>query len=130
VVARLKEVDAPLSYSVNQPVLLGDPSRPAAREYIFQRLRPAEAGKWIAEDVFDKLQNAEGRFTVVIDPVPQVLPKLWMKHGLAFSGCCQAPSPGAVSLRTRVYARGLPPAATPPATAGRSLEIEANGPFP
>jgi len=50
VVARLKEVELPLVYPVNQPVLLGDPSRPAAREKALERLWPGGVNQRITDE--------------------------------------------------------------------------------
>jgi hypothetical protein len=57
-------------------VFLGDSSRPAACQHVFERLGPADAGKRIAKHGFDKRQNAEGRLAVCLDPVLKVLAEL------------------------------------------------------
>jgi hypothetical protein len=52
--------------------------RAAARQHVLERLAPADAGKRIAKHGLDKLQNAEGRFTVGLDPVLRLLVEfLW-----------------------------------------------------
>jgi hypothetical protein len=57
-------------------VFLGDSSRPATCQHVFERLGPADAGKRIAKHGFDKRQNAEGRLAVCLDPVLKVLAEL------------------------------------------------------
>ena len=53
-IACLKEVDALSAYPIHQPVFLGDSSRPASCQHVFERLGPADAGKRIAKHGFDK----------------------------------------------------------------------------
>ena len=54
---------------IDQPVLIIDPSRPEPGQLAFQRLRFADAVKWIAQDVFDQHIDALDDFPVGALPV-------------------------------------------------------------
>ena len=64
-IPRLEKVDAVPADSINQAMLLGDPSRPAARQFKLQRFGLANTLKRIAQNGFDQFQNAKGCFLSV-----------------------------------------------------------------
>lgn len=49
--------DGLLGDAIDQPVFLGDASRPAAAQLVAQWLRLSHATEWLARDLLDQLQN-------------------------------------------------------------------------
>ena len=84
-ILRLEEIDAPPAYLINQPVLLSDPSRPAACQHIFEWLGLTHAGEGTAENGFQQFKNTQRRVPFNLDPILEVLAKLGLKHRLLVS---------------------------------------------
>jgi hypothetical protein len=97
VVSRLQKINAPFAYSIHQSMFLSDPARPTATHYVFQRLRLADACKWLAEDGLDEFKNAESNLSIRVSPIAQILAKPRMKYRFPINVAGQVPSPGAVS---------------------------------
>lgn len=92
VIAGLWKIDAILGSPVDQTMLLGDPSRPATGEQIFQRLGFAGASERVWQDGLDQLQYSQGDAPFGFDPVTKVLPKIRMEDRFAFNGPSQVPA--------------------------------------
>ncbi len=63
-------------YFVHEAVLLGDPARPNAGEFVLERFGVADALEWILQAGFDQPRNPPGSLAVGADPVLVVLPAL------------------------------------------------------
>ena len=76
----LKEIHPVVGHSVNKPVLLSDPSRPAALKYITKRYRFPNTLKWIAQSCVNGFQYPKRRLATGYDPVSKVLTKLFLEY--------------------------------------------------
>ncbi len=57
---------------IHEPMLLVNPPRPAAGQFIFQRFGLSFAAKRIALDFLNQFQNAERLLAILLDPPEQV----------------------------------------------------------
>jgi hypothetical protein len=73
VIAGLHEIDLFDSNPINQAVLLGDSSRPAARKFVAKRLRLTDSRKRVTQCGIYQIENAERRISISLDPVSKVL---------------------------------------------------------
>jgi hypothetical protein len=76
----LKEIDPIVTYAVNKPMLLSDPSRPAALKYIAKNFRLPDTLKWIAQSCLNEFQHPESRLAICSDPVSKVLAELFLEY--------------------------------------------------
>lgn len=81
VVSGLKEIDRFIGNAVDQPVFLGDTTRPAAGEHMSQRFGLSRAFERITHDCLYKIEDSYGDAALVFDPKPQVLKKLGLEYG-------------------------------------------------
>lgn len=81
----LEEIDAIVRNEVDDPVLLGQPSRPDVRAQMPEGLRLAEPGERVRHDRFDDRGDLESDTSVVFDPVPKVFPELVLKDAVPTS---------------------------------------------
>jgi hypothetical protein len=85
-ISGLKEIDPTLRHAINQPVLLGDAPRPAARQYIPERLWFADSCERISEHCLYEFEDSERGLTVRPDPIAQVFPEFGLKYSLSLTG--------------------------------------------
>lgn len=83
VIPGLNEDDAIGKYYVHKPVLLSNPARPGVGSESFQRLRFANTGERVSEDGIHQVEDAEGCFSVRVDPPPQILETVRVELGCA-----------------------------------------------
>ena len=62
-------------------MLLCQSTRPNASIEVLQRLRFADALERISHDRFDQIESAQRGFSILLHPVPQIIPELWVKNG-------------------------------------------------
>jgi hypothetical protein len=74
---------AVVAHRVDDAVLLGQPSRPCARQPVAKRLGFADSTEGVSQDGFDQLECAEGHPPIDLDPVPQFRPEVGVKDGLS-----------------------------------------------
>jgi hypothetical protein len=67
---------------IDQTMLATDSAGPEPRELMFERLRLADAGEWIASDVFDEGIDFAGDFSISFNPVEIVFPALFVEKNL------------------------------------------------
>jgi hypothetical protein len=80
VVATHQEVDSIIPDEIDEPVLLCDASRPDVGTEMFERLRFANSGKWIAYRGFEQVRYTQSYAPVRIDPVSKIFSKLVLKN--------------------------------------------------
>ncbi len=76
VITSLQEIDSGFADTVNDPVLLGQPSRPGTREHVFDGLWFTDPAKGIPEDGLDQIQGTERDLPVGFHPVTKILTEL------------------------------------------------------
>jgi hypothetical protein len=81
VIAGLEKIDPVFSDDIDDPVLLGQPPRPRAREDMLQRLGLADAMEGISQNGLDEVQSPKGNSAIDLDPMPEIFPKLRLKDG-------------------------------------------------
>lgn len=79
----LEKIDSVVPDQVNQAVLLGDAPGPEAGGEMLEGFGFADALEWVAEDRFDKIQDAQGGFALCLDPMAQVVPEFRLEYGAA-----------------------------------------------
>jgi hypothetical protein len=79
-VAAHQEVDPPLPNQIHKSMFLRNASRPYIAAEMLQRLGLADSVEWIPHHGFHKIQDAQSRLAIDIDPVPQVLPEFVLKY--------------------------------------------------
>lgn len=79
--ARLEEIDPVFMDDIDDPVLLGQPPGPRAREDMLQRLGLADAVEGIPQNGLDEVQSPQGYSAINLDPMPEIFPKLRLKDG-------------------------------------------------
>jgi hypothetical protein len=77
----LEEIDPVFTDDIDDPVLLGQPSRPGAREDVLQRLGLTDTGEGVSQNGLDEIQSPQGNSAINLDPVSEILPKLRLKDG-------------------------------------------------
>lgn len=78
----MQEIDTPGTDQVDDPVLLGQTTRPGPRRQIAKRFRFANSGERVPKHRVYDLQYAQGDTPVSPDPPRQVLPEFWMENRL------------------------------------------------
>src|SRR5712692_220679 len=96
-ISRLEKINSSFANPINQPMFLGDSSRPAACQYVFKRLWFPNTGEGISQNRCDQLEHAQSYLAVCSYPIAQVLPKLRMEYCVPLNDSCQHPSPGEAS---------------------------------
>ena len=95
-VTRLQKIYPPAAHFVDDPVLLGDPSRPAAGKPESERLRFPDSLEGVTQYGFHQIQDSECRAAIVLDPPPEVFQKLPMEDRFSRGATAQVPIPGEV----------------------------------
>lgn len=85
VIPSLKEIDAIVRDDVDDPVLLGQASRPDVRAQMPEGLRFPEPGERVRHDRFDERGDPESDASIVFDPVTKVFPELVLKDAVPIS---------------------------------------------
>jgi len=98
VIARLQKIYSSFADLIHQPVFLRNASRPGSGEQILQWFWLADSRKWIAQNRFDQLQDAQRGFTVLFHPMPEVFAEFRVEYSIPFNDPAQGPAP-AVDLR-------------------------------
>lgn len=81
----LEEVDAIVGDEVDDPVLLGQSSRPDIRAQMPEGLGLAEPGERVSHHRLYERDNLESDTPVVFDPVPKVFSELVLKNAVPTS---------------------------------------------
>ena len=102
VVSGLEKIDGRGGDAVHQTVFLGDTTRPAPRQHVFQGFGFSGAFKGIPHDCVNEIENSQRDAAVVFDPKPEVLKKLGLKCGLPFRLSLHGASFSAKRLSFRV----------------------------
>jgi hypothetical protein len=76
VIPRLHILNPIRDYAVDKPMLLCNAAAPATGQLVLERLRLADAIKWIGEDSGHQVKDTESDFAVRLDPEPQIVSKL------------------------------------------------------
>jgi hypothetical protein len=85
VIPSLEEIDAIVGDEVDDPVLLGQPSRPDIRAQMPKGFRLAQTGKGVRHDGLDERHDLESDAPVLFDPVSKVLSELVLKNAVPTS---------------------------------------------
>lgn len=64
---------------IDDPMLLVDPTRPAAGQFVFQRFGFADTGKRFALDLSDQVDDPESLFAVLFYPPGEVFEGSYVK---------------------------------------------------
>lgn len=111
-ISGLEKIDPLIPDQVNQAVFLGDPPGPEAGGEMLEGFGLADALEWVAENRFDKIQDAQGGLALCFDPVAQVVPEFRLEYGAARptpQGRPRLSVPGACRTRLRRPGRGARP---------------------
>ena len=85
-IAAGKDSDFVIEDLINNSMFLVDSSRPAALQFMFERLRFADSFEGITLDIFDEIDDAEGSLAILLNPPSQVFKSVRIKfqasHGL------------------------------------------------
>jgi len=82
-IARLKDIDPVVTDEIHQTVLLSDPPRPDIRTQILERFWFAYTSERIAHNGFDQGHDAQCGSPVLLNPIAQIIAKLWLEHSIA-----------------------------------------------
>src|SRR5262249_41885196 len=63
-------------------MLLGEASRPDIRPEVSEGLRFPHPTEWIAHNGFDHSQHTECDASIGLNPIPQIIAKFVLKHGI------------------------------------------------
>jgi hypothetical protein len=93
VIPCLKEIYPAFTDQIHDAVFLGQPPGPSPSGEMLERFRLANATKRFTQNRFDQRQCSESGPPIGLDPIAQVLTKLWMKDGLTLDrGRCAPPT--------------------------------------
>ena len=81
----LEEIDAIVADETNDPVLLGQPSRPDIRAQVPQGFRLSQPGAGVSHDGLDERRGLESDASILFDPVSKVLSELVLKNAVLTS---------------------------------------------
>jgi len=84
VVTSLKEIDSTIPHQVDDPMFLGEASRPGACEQMLQWLWFTDSGERITQNGFDKVNRLECDLAILFDPISQIIDEFGMKYRNAF----------------------------------------------
>ena len=73
VITRLEKNDAIVAYQVDEAVLFGESSRPGSGIKVFERLRAANSGEWIAHDGLDEVEHPQGDAAIGFNPMAEIV---------------------------------------------------------
>jgi hypothetical protein len=69
----------PLAHFVDKPMFLVNASRPAPSQFMFQRLRFAKSGIWVALNIAHEPHDSQCFRPVVFDPPGEILERRLIK---------------------------------------------------
>jgi hypothetical protein len=91
VIPCLKEIYPAFTDQIHDTVLLGQPPGPSPSGEMLEWFRFANTTKWVTQNRFDQRQRTESGPPIGLDPIAQVLAKLWMKDRLTLDRARCAP---------------------------------------
>ena len=80
-IAGLQEIDDLGGHPVDDPMLLGEPSRPGSPKEMLEWFRFPNPRKRITQDRFNQIEEAKRGLPVRLDPEPEVIEKFGLKDG-------------------------------------------------
>lgn len=93
-VSCLQKINTIIADKIHDAVLLRQPPRPTTRRKIFERLGFSNSVNGVTHDGFDQLKDAQSKFAVIGNPIPQIFDKFRLKDSLTLLRF-QAPPRGA-----------------------------------
>ena len=89
VIPRLQEIYPAFTDQIHNTMLLGQAPGPSPSGEMLERFGFANTTKRVTENRFDQRQRTESGPPIGLDPIAQVLAKLWMKDRLTLdrAGC-------------------------------------------
>jgi hypothetical protein len=82
-ISGLEKINLVVMDEINDPVFLGNSSRPQTRSQIFDGLGFPNSLKRIVHNSFDQFQNSQGNFAIRCNPKLQVFSEFRLKDGVS-----------------------------------------------
>lgn len=111
-VPRLKEIDPSVPDKVDDPMLLGQPSRPGSAWKILERLGLPDSAEGIAQHSLHEIQRSERYLPVGLHPILEIVDKFRLEHGHPITMARRSPRATPLLLGQGQVLSGDPPQLT------------------